>query len=377
LLLSEDENFQDKKTRMDKNTKKSILILIITVILVVITLFMLIGKKSGTLTYDSDQFAVKDTGAISKIFIADHYERTILLEKQSTGGWTVNKKFPALDKNVSDLLNVIQNISIREPVALSARDNVNKWLATGSIKVEVYFQDFRIKIGSFKLWKYQKKKVYYIGNITQDNLGNYALLEGDKEPFVVNMPGFRGFISPYYSPFETDWKSHNLMKLKISKIKKIEIIDYEYPEESFSIVRNGERFFDIFTKENQRLHAYDTAKLFDHLSEYRDLNFEFFATDLTQGAKDTLFSMKFKDIIVEDIDYNQTKITLFYMENVLDTANYIYDENFIDKFNKDKFYAIINDNREDIVICQYFVFDRIIQPLRYYYPDNQTLSIPK
>lgn len=338
---------------------------------------MLIGKKSGTLTYDSDQFAVKDTSEINKIFIADHYERTILLEKQSTGGWIVNKKFPALDKNVSDLLNVIQNLSIREPVAYSARDNVTKWLATGSIKVEIYFQDFRIKISNFKFLKYQNKKVYYIGNITQDNLGNYALLEGDKEPFIVNMPGFRGFISPYYSPFESDWKSHNLIKLKISKIKKVEIIDYEYPEESFSIIRSGERFFDIFTKDKQRLYAYDTAKLFDHLYEYRDLNFEFFATDLTEGAKDTLFDMKFKDIIVEDVENNKIKISLFYMVNVLDTNNYIYNEDFIDKFNKDKFYAIINDNKEDIVICQFFVFDRIIQPLRYYYLDNKMFSIPK
>jgi len=63
--------------------------------------------------------------------------------------------------------------------------------------------------------------------------------------------------------------------------------------------------------------------------------------------------------------------------NVLDTNNYIYNEDFIDKFNKDKFYAIINDNKEDIVICQFFVFDRIIQPLRYYYLDNKMFSIPK
>ena len=158
---------------MNKNTKKSILILIITAILIIIALIMLISKKSGTLSYNSDQFAVKDTATIIKIFIADHYERTILLEKQSTGEWTVNKKFLALDKNVFDLLNVIKNISIREPVAFSARDNVNKWLATGSIKVEIYFQDFRIKIGSFKFWKYQNKKVYYIGNITQDNTLSY------------------------------------------------------------------------------------------------------------------------------------------------------------------------------------------------------------
>lgn len=377
MLLLEDDIIHDKKLIMNKHTKKSIFILIITGILIVIALVILFARKSGTLEYDSDQFAVKDTSSVEKIFIADHYGKTILLEKQSTGEWTVNKKFIAIRKNVSDLLDVIQNVAIREPVAFSARSNVNKWLATGSTKVEIYFQDFRIKLGDLKIWKYQNKKVYYIGSITQDNLGNYALMEGGEEPFIIYMPGFRGFISPYYSPFEIDWKSHNIVKLKISKIKKITLVDYQHSEESFSIVRSGERFFDILTKENQRLPAYDTAKLFDHLSEYRDLNFEFFADELTQGEKDTIFSMRYKDIIVVDMNDNQTKISLFYMENVLDTANYIYHEDFIEQFNKDKFYAIINDNKGEVVICQYFVFDRIIQPLRYYFPDNEMVSIPK
>lgn len=362
---------------MNNNTKKSILILVITSVLVIIATVVLLDRKAGTFDFDSNAFAVKDTATIHKVFIADHYGKKVLLEKKANGEWMVNKKFVAIQQNVNDMLNVIQNISIREPVALAARNNVNKWLATGSNKIEIYFQDYRIKLGKLKLWKFQNKKVYYIGGITQDNLGNYAFLEGEKEPFIVYLPGFRGFISPYYTPFEADWKSHNIIKLKISKIKKIEIKNFEEPDQTFSIVRTGMRSFDILTNKNQRLLAYDTAKLFDHLSEYRDLNFEFFSPDLTEGMKDTIFSMKFKEINITDMENKQTKISLYYMDNVLDTANYEYNEDFIEKFSKDKFYAVINDNKNEMVICQYFVFDRIIQPLRYYFPDNETQAIPK
>lgn len=351
---------------MNKNTKKNIIILSITGLLIISAVIILWTRKSSTFDYDSNQFAVKDTTAISKIFIADSYENQVLLERKNDNTWTVNKNFVAVQKNVEDLLNIICNISIREPVSLTARNNVNKWLATGSSKVEIYYTNHKIKIGKIKLWKYTAKKIYYIGNVTQDNLGTYAFLEGGKEPFVVYLPGFRGFISPYYSPLEAEWKSHNIVKLKISKIKSIQLIDYENTEQSFSIVRSGDRFFDILLNNNMKLPSYDTAKLFDHLSEYRDLNFEFFANNLTQGEKDSLFLSKFKEVIINDVDNNQTKISMYYIKNEFDTANYIYDEDFIDVYNRDKFYAVINDKKQEIVVCQYFVFDRIIQPLQYY-----------
>lgn len=362
---------------MNKSTKKNIIILTIAALLIVITIVVLLARRTTTFDYDSNQFAVKDTNEITKIFIADNYGKSVLLERQVNGEWKVNKEFIAIKKNVDDLLNVIMNIAIREPVAYSARSNVNKWLATGSNKVEVYYNDYRIKLGKIKWWKFQNKKTYYIGSPTQDSLGNYALMEGGKDPFIVCMPGFRGFISPYYSPFESEWKSHNIVRLKISKVKKVEVIDYENSENSLIIERNDERTFNILDKNQQKLAVYDTAKLFDHLSEYRDLNFEFFAENLTKKEKDSLFSMKFKDIIIVDTENNKTKISLFYMENVLDTANYIYMEEFIEKFNRDKFYAIINDNKEEIVVCQYFVFDRIIQPLRYYYLNSDIVPIYK
>jgi hypothetical protein len=51
------------------------------------------------------------------------------------------------------------------------------------------------------------------------------------------------------------------------------------------------------------------------LSEYRDLNFEFFADDLSKDEKDTVMSMKFKEIIITDTENKSTKITLYYMNN--------------------------------------------------------------
>ncbi|MBQ1819544.1 MAG: hypothetical protein II120_05025, partial [Bacteroidales bacterium] len=35
-------------------------------------------------------------------------------------------------------------------------------------------------------------------------------------------------------------------------------------------------------------------------------------------------------------------------------------------YNRDKFYAILNGNTKDLVQCQYFHFDRQLQPLSYF-----------
>ena len=76
------------------------------------------------------------------------------------------------------------NIAIREPVAYSARSNVNKWLATGSNKVEVYYNDYRIKLGKSNGGN-SKIKTYYIGSPTQDSLG--TTLDGRRKRPVYCM----------------------------------------------------------------------------------------------------------------------------------------------------------------------------------------------
>ena len=59
---------------MNKSTKKNIIILTIAALLIVITIVVLLARRTTTFDYDSNQFAVKDTNEITKIFIADNYE---------------------------------------------------------------------------------------------------------------------------------------------------------------------------------------------------------------------------------------------------------------------------------------------------------------
>lgn len=362
---------------MHKRRKQTILI-ISTGLVILLSVLLLLGRKSSTYRRSSVDFAVSDTASVQWIFLADREGCQVLLQRKSESQWELNRKETALKENMDDLLSVIQNITVKAPVGTAATENVTKWLATGATKVQIAYLGHRINLGRLHLWKCERTKTFYIGSPTPDNMGNYAIMEKSRQPFVVYVPGFRGFISPYFSAIESDWKSHEILNLRISEIAEITLKDVENPESSLQIRRHGEKHFDLADlSSGQLLPAYDTLKLYDHLSSYRKLNFEFFAAGITPEKRDSILSVKFKELTVKDMEGKTVKISMYHILNEFNTEEYDYNEDFMDVYNRDKFYITLNDNTKDFYICQYFVFDRIIQPLEYYYPGNETIAIHK
>lgn len=359
---------------------KNILLVGLSLSVIVLAIILVTTRKSGTLHADLKSFAVEDTASITKIFLANTVGNQTLLERKNNS-WIVNNKYEPLMSNIADLLNCIQNIEVKAPVAKSARENINKRMASGSTKVEIYYTDYRIKIGNLRLWKDTCKKAYYIGQPTMDNIGSFAIMEGSKYPCVIYLPGFRGFVTPKYSPIEDDWRSHLIVDLKLSQIQEIISTDFENIENSFRIVRSGNRHFDIIhAATNQKLAPYDTMKLLDHLSDYRNLNYEVINSTLSKVERDSLFERKFKEISVTDTKGNRTTITMYHLENEYDTLNYEYPENsidFMEAYNRDRFFATINNNKNEVYFCQYFVFDRIVQPFAYYLINSRLTATPK
>ena len=358
---------------------KNRLLVAVSIVVVVLAIVVINTRKTGTLDANVKSFAVKDTAAITKIFLANSMGDKTLLER--TGNtWLLNKKYEPLMNNIEDLLHCIQNIEIRGPVSKLAQSNINKRMAVNATKVEIYYTDYRIKIGNLKLLKHTKKKIYYIGQPTQDNMSSYAIMEGAKVPYVVYLPGFRGFVTPKYSSIENDWRTRLIVDLRLAHIADVLVIDFENPDNSLRIVRNGNRNFDILHHlTNQKLEPYDTLKLLDHLSDYRNLNYEAIENGLSKAEKDTIFERKFKELTVADTKGNKTTITMFHLKNEYDTLNYEYLNEIADIYNydRDKFYAIINGNKDEVFRCQYFVFDRMIQPFEYYQIGSQLRATPK
>ena len=353
--------------------KKKTIYIILAAVLVVGCLFLILAKtgKIGNSQPTSDIFAVKDTNNITKIFIADmNGEQTLLVRHDD--GWYVQDSVKAMPQKVNELLSVIHNVALEQTVAKTAQSNINKMMSVTAVKVEIYQNAPKFKLFGIPFFtKERNVKTYYMGPATMTNVSNYAILDGFDEPCIVHIPGFRGFLTPYYAFRPVEWYNCDLFSTKITRIQSLMVEDFENPEESYYVEKSGTRFFSLYNVHNELIPDYDTVKLLDMLAEYRDKNYEYFISDMAQGKKDSILRYNhFKTLTLTDVDSNKTTLDMYrklepdpyYLDAIVGGMERAEDE----PYNRDKFYAVLNGNTKNLVQCQYFHFDRQNQPLSYF-----------
>lgn len=346
--------------------KKNTLYIIIAIVLVLASIITILFKTGVIKTSDdylsNEAFAIKDTNTITKIFLADMQGNYVLLQR-TDAGWVVQDSILVMKPIMEEFLTTIASLTVQQVVPKTGQNTINKVLSTSSVKVEIYQKIPKFSIFGFSFGvKERKTKTYYMGPATQNNLANFAILEGSDEPYIVCVPGFRGFATPIYSTNYADWINHDIFQTKITRIKSAEFIDLEQPEESFKVVKTGARFFDVYDFQNNKV-AYDTLKMIDMLSEFRDKNFEDIILSFSQEKMDSIYhGQHFKTIILTDIEGRKTTLELCHKYNQLVDE----DNNPVTEVDVDNFYGIINRNYQQMYLCQFFHFDRQVQPLSYF-----------
>jgi hypothetical protein len=358
-----------KKQKMKKNT----IYLIIAGLLVLASIFVVLHRKNLLNSKDElgpigAEFAIKDTNNVTRIFMADKRGNSVLLNRTDQG-WLVNDTIPALKANVDNLLSTLQNLHIKQIIAKTAQDNIIKMLSSQAVKVEIY--QIAPKFSIFGIPFFTKErlvKTYYMGEATMDNMGNYALIEGMDEPYVVNIPGFRGFVTPQFSPYAENWYSHTLFQTKLTRIESVQFLDFENPSESFTIKKTGTRFFTIYNSQNQEIAGYDTTKVLDMLSEFRERNYLSITKNLTQSQQDSVIKNNlFKIIILTDVEGVKSELRFYRLLQLV--QEYKDDVAIGDPklaVNRDNCYGIFNEDYSKLYKLQYYYFDRQLQPLSYF-----------
>ncbi|MDR2868618.1 MAG: DUF4340 domain-containing protein [Bacteroidales bacterium] len=353
--------------------KKNLIYLIVAGVLILASLFAVLFRQ-GVFSHDSDYqklsevFAIKDTNNITKIFIAD-MQGAHLLVTRNPANWVLEDGTKVTEYYINSVLAKLHNITVRQTVAKSAIENITKRIAAGGTKVEVYQMLPKFTIFGVPFFvKERLSKTYYLGPETQDNMGNYALLEGMNEPYIVHIPGFRGYITAQFSPDAKNWETHDIFTTKITRIAEVSFKDLDNPQESFTVKKAGSRFFNVLDANNQQLMSYDTTKLLDMLSEFRDLNYDVLVSTIREGEKDTVLSSKlFRIIILTDTEGKKTELKMYRMmddENLQVSED--YNQNLVYAFDKDHCFGVMNGNAQKLAYLQYAHFDRQIQPLSYF-----------
>jgi hypothetical protein len=240
-----------------------------------------------------------------------------------------------------------------------------KSLSVNSVKVEIYQWVYPIEIFGIRLFPHEKlTKVYYVGGATQNNLGTYMLMQDSPEPYIIYLPGFRGFVSPRYMPIEKYWRDYTVFKKNIGEIASVRVEFPTVPEQSFIITNHHDRTMELVSLiDNKRISDYDTLKVMNFLAAFRNLNFEALLNDIDQHKKDSILSSTpFTIITLTDTNGISKTMKTFHKKSGDGETDYngkpvLYD--------RDRAYALVNDGK-DFTLIQFYVFDKILKPAKYF-----------
>lgn len=353
--------------------KKRNIILIAAAVLVAVAALVIALRGSRKATFNQD-YHVEDIASVTRIFLADKQDNEVLLSRTDDSAWVVNGTYAANQPLVDLLLETLNTMRIRQQVNRNAVPTIIKDLAAHAIKVEVYQRVYRINWfnGKLRLFPHEKLTVtYFVGRETQDMMASYMFREGDKVPYVIHIPGFRGFLTPRFITAPLKWRSHNIVDLNVHAIDRVELSIPDMPEEDFAIQREGEGFY-MQLADNHRAAGFDTARVAQMLSSFTWLNFDEFAAIVPNSFADSCVTGTPRTILhITDTAGHTTELRTYIKYNNPEDFAAMPDSTLYEAFDLDRLYAIINNR--DTVLIQYYNFDNILQPASYFLGHDKQL----
>jgi len=322
--------------------------------------FIFNNKESGFSSSDAS-FTIRDTGAISKIFLADNTGESVLLERGNDNSWTVNKKYKVLASPMNTLLQTMAMQVAAYPVPANMHNTVVTDMTGNAIKVELYGKGG------------EKMKVFYVGGQVHKDDGSYMLIEGAETPYVVKVPGFTGYLMPRYPIKLEDWRDRSVFNIPAANIKNVSV---QYPAEplnSFAVKQDASgkvsvdgdpRVISQFQLNERR------AKLY--LTYFEKVYCEGY-TNGTYGMDSVLKTTpKRCSIDVTDKNDKTQHVDIYWRPIGRRSKNLLQSNpNVPDEYDADRFYAVLNDNKDTAVVQIYTFYKLFHKAIEFYQPDEQ------
>lgn len=321
--------------------------------------FIFSNKESGFSSSDAN-FTIRDTGVISKIFLADNSGQSVLLER-SNEGWMVNKQYKALASPLNTLLQTMAMQVAAYPVPANMHNTVVKDMTGNSIKVELYGKGG------------EKMKVFYVGGQVHKDDGSYMLVEGAETPYVVKVPGFAGYLMPRYPIKLEDWRDRTVFNVPATNIKSVAV---QYPDEplnSFTVKQDAQGKVAVGADAGVISHFplnERRAKLY--LTYFEKIYCEGY-TNGTYGMDSVLRVTKKRCSIEVTDKRDKTKHVDIYWRPIGRRSKNMLRSNPLvpDEYDADRFYAVMNNNK-DTAVVQIYTFYKLFHKAFEFYEADET-----
>ena len=294
-------------------------------------------------------FTIKDTASIGKLFLAANNGESILAERTDSG-WMINKQYHALPATLNTVLATLNLQKALYPVTKNAYDNVIKSLAGDGIKIEIYGRDGK------------KMKVIYVGGTAVNNSGTNMLLEGAHTPFVVQTPGFTGYLTSRFPTAMKDWRDRTVFNIPAAEIKSVSVQYPDKPINSFEISReNSSLVIKGDTDITKHLDTPNLHRANIFLGYFSNINCEGYLNGLPDNDTTIKTAPKFTSIDIAGMHGQHQHVDIYWMALNKRSKNMTNaDPDVPDDFDSDRMYAVMN-NFKDTVMIQRFVFGRMFR----------------
>lgn len=329
-----------------KKIKTSLIVLSILLVAAIITLPLIEYFKKPKLTERKD-FAIENVADIDSIFLVNRAGENTLLRKQADGRWTVNNQFNAAPDKIERLLKTMNKLEAKNPVAQTAQQRIVNDLAVSGIKVQTFMKN-------------GDTKTYYVGGQTADEMGTFMYMDGSTIPFVVHIPGFRGYLTPRYSVNPLDWRDKAIFATPIDKLAAVQVTYPDTAQKSFQLVKDAANNFTV--KQNGAA-APATKQEFAKLyaAQFNNITFEAYLSGYSKSFVDSLQQAKPKAIVtITRNDGTTATLRVFYKPVTSDTKSLYDDKGNVLVYDSDNYFALI-DGSPELITVQDYIFRHVFK----------------
>ena len=250
-----------------------------------LTAYFIYNNKNGRVSGSAlSEFAIEDTASIGSIWIDDGHNPAITLKRGLEKFWTLNDSMSAMPHQIELLMRTFVRTGVQSPVSTSARENVMKIILSDTRKVKV--SDLN------GTWI----KTWYVGGATANNQGTYAILETpedglSKEPFIIEVRGFRGYLTTRFHGIIKDWRWTGVFYHPTLNIAEIEIETPKNPSNGVRIIvpddRKDQMSIVDFKGKSVAANMIDISTF---VESFKAVNLESFESRLTTAQEDSVLA---------------------------------------------------------------------------------------
>lgn len=314
------------------------------------------GKGTSSIEKADRDFLIKDTAKITRVFLADKEGNSAEITR-TKDGWFVNNKFRCRSEAIVNLFEAIRLMEVKMPVPRSAKENVIRFMSSNAVKVEIYSED-------------EKLKQYYIGHEPADSEGSYMILSKDDEenypdPYVVFIPGFKGYLQPRFITRENEWRDRLVLNFTPPQLKEIRVRYFDQAKDSsFTITFEDQSHFKLKNASGAEM-PYDMGKMRQYLIYFQNISYESLITAKSSRLLDSLGrTAPFANIEVQTKDQT-THTYRFFRKAYTGEVNPELGVKF--PYDPDRLFLNFDRNKEWALI-QYFVFGKLLITYAYFQP---------